>query len=70
MYTYEDIELLAARLVATADLDTDDKNFAIDLCLLAGEMRGALRAGEPVNSEYMEDLVYRGNFWLARKGAA
>lgn len=66
MYTYEDIELLAAELVATADLHTDDKDHIIEMCLLAGEMRGLTKAGAPVNTQSMDDLIDTGFFWLGQ----
>lgn len=52
MYTYEDIQLLAAELVATADLHCD-KDDAISLCLSAGVLRGLMWAGEPVESKLL-----------------
>lgn len=50
MYTYEDIELLAAELVGYSDLYAS-KDDAITLCLQAGMLRGLMDGGEPINSD-------------------
>lgn len=48
-HTYSEALLLAGECVATA-YEHDDGEIIMDLCLLAGRMRGLIQAGEPTNS--------------------
>lgn len=62
MRTYEDILLLAAELVAAADMYAEEKDDIMALCLTAGELRGLVWAGEPVNSQRMADALADADF--------
>jgi hypothetical protein len=66
-HTYSEALLLAGECVAAADNRTDD-TLLMDLCLLAGRLRGLLQAGEPTDSTLFRSTYTTAQLLLEQAG--